>query len=478
MEIENLLHWSTLYFLSEWVIRLVMLAVVPWRRSPEAAKGWLLLIFFLPWPGLILYRFIGRPRLPAWRIERREKFGSALSHVTDRLAQHPNIFHPVVSPELTQAVTLAENLGHLPILGGNALELLANYDGTIKRLADDIDAAEHHVHLLFYIFALDATTAKVIDALERAVKRGVKCRVLADSFGTGARLKKLIPKMSEIGVEFHEMMPTGLFRRKFARMDLRNHRKIAVIDGRIAYTGSQNLIDAHFKRGLTYEELMTRVTGPVTLELQYLFATDWYIETGEALTAEQMFPSPAMVGDVPAQAVPSGPGFATRNNQQLIVALIYGARSRVVMTTPYFIPDDSLTQAMQTAVARGVEVHLVVCQIVDQMLVSLAQRSYYEDFLAAGVKIHLYGANFLHAKHLTIDDSVSVIGSSNMDIRSFVLNAEVQLVAYSQSVTRRMTEIEEGYFARSKQLDLDEWRCRPRIQQFAENLARLMSPLL
>ena len=185
-----------------------------------------------------------------------------------------------------------------------------------------------------------------------------------------------------------------------------------------------------------------------------------------------------MTGDVPAQVVPSGPGFVTRNNQQLIVALIYGARQRVVMTTPYFIPDDSLTQAMQTAVARGVEVHLVVCQIADQLLVSLAQRSYYEDFLAVGVKIHLYETDFLHAKHLTIDDSISVIGSSNMDIRSFVLNDEVQVMAYSQSVTRRVREIEEGYFSRSKLLELEEWRRRSRVQKFAENLARLMSPLL
>lgn len=478
MKIEDLLHVSTLYFLSEWAIRLGMLTVIPWRRSPEAAKGWLLLIFFLPWPGMALYWFIGRPKLPAWRIERQNKFGSALSHVTDRLAAHPNIFHPVVSPELTQAVTLAENLGHLPILGGNALELLPDYDGTIDRLARDIEAAEHHVHLLFYIMAMDVKTAKVIDALQRAVRRGVKCRVLADSLGTGARLKKLAPKLKEIGVDFHEVMPTSFFRRKFARMDLRNHRKIAVIDGRIAYTGSQNLIDANFKPGLTYEELMVRVTGPVTLELQYLFATDWYIETGETLSEERVFPSPEVTGDVPAQVVPSGPGFVTRNNQQLIVALLYGARKRVVMTTPYFIPDDSLTQAMHTAVARGVEVHLVVCQIADQILVSLAQRSYYEDFLAAGVKIHLYERDFLHAKHLTIDDSVSIIGSSNMDIRSFVLNAEVLLVAYSESTTRQVAAIQQSYFARSQMLELDEWRRRPRPQQFAENLARLMSPLL
>ena len=190
MKIEDLLHLSTLYFLSEWAIRLGMLTVIPWRRSPEAAKGWLLLIFFLPWPGMALYWLIGRPKLPAWRVERQQKFGSALSHVTDRLAAHPNIFHPTGFCGVDPGRDAGRKSGASADSGGQFLELIVDYDSTIERLARDIDAAEQHVHLLFYIMAYDATTAKVIDALQRAVERGVTCRVLADSYGTGARLQE------------------------------------------------------------------------------------------------------------------------------------------------------------------------------------------------------------------------------------------------------------------------------------------------
>jgi cardiolipin synthase len=173
-------------------------------------------------------------------------------------------------------------------------------------------------------------------------------------------------------------------------VDLRNHRKIAVIDGRVGYTGSQNLVAADFKDGLAYEDLMVRVTGPVVLELQYVFAADWFVDTNEILDGEAEFPVPDIAGAVPAQALPSGPGFPTQNNQRLFVALVHGARKRVVLTTPYCIPDEPLLQAMQTAALRGVEVHLVVSEKGDQIIVSLAQESYYEELLEAGVQIHLY----------------------------------------------------------------------------------------
>ncbi|HEY1375606.1 MAG TPA: hypothetical protein VGF55_02370, partial [Gemmataceae bacterium] len=169
--------WAWAFFVSEWAIRLAMLVVVPFRRTPAAAKGWLLLIFFEPWVGLLLYVLIGRANLPRWQREQLAKLPRAMAKVVGRLANHPNVFHPEVGPALSQAVTLAESLGQSPILGGNAVELLADYDGTIARLVADIERAEHHVHLLFYIFADDGATAPVVDALGRAAARGVRCRV-------------------------------------------------------------------------------------------------------------------------------------------------------------------------------------------------------------------------------------------------------------------------------------------------------------
>jgi cardiolipin synthase len=470
--------WAWLFFLSEWAIRLVMLVVVPFRRTPAAAKGWLLLILFEPWVGLLLYLLIGRAKLPRRQRDQLAKLPRAMAKVVARLKNHPNVFHPEVSPALSRAVTLAENLGHGPILGGNAVEVLVDYDDTLARLAADVERAEHHVHLLFYIFADDRATAPLVEALGRAAKRGVRCRVLADAIGSRAGLRTLRPKLTGLGVAVQEMLPVSLLPWRKARLDLRNHRKIAVIDGRVGYTGSQNLICADFKKGISYEELMVRVTGPVVLELQYVFASDWFLEADEALDGEEEFPGPVIAGAVPAQVLPSGPAFSTQNNQRLIVALVHGAGKRVVLTTPYFIPDEPLLQAMQTAVLRGTEVHLVVSETGDQPIVALAQQSYYEELLEAGVRVHLYRKNFLHAKHLSIDDSVAVIGSSNLDIRSFALNAEVMLMLYDRGVTARLAAEQERYFADSRLLALAEWRQRPFVGKVIQNLARLLSPLL
>jgi cardiolipin synthase len=470
--------WAWILFLGEWVIRLTMLVVVPFRRTPAAAKGWLLLIFFEPWIGLLLYLLIGRARLPRWQREQFAKLPQALAGVVGRLAKHPNIFHPEVGPAMSQAVDLAETLGGSPILGGNAVELLVEYDDTLARLAADIDSAENHVHLLFYILADDDATAPVIEALGRAAKRGVRCRVLADAIGSRSGLRTLHPRLRPLGVEIQEMLPVSLLPWRKARVDLRNHRKIAIIDGEVGYTGSQNLVAAKFKTGLSYEDLMVRVTGPVVLELQYIFAADWFVETNQVLDGETEFPCPKIVGGVPAQALASGPAFPTQNNQRLFVALVHGARKRIVLTTPYFIPDEPLLQAMQTAALRGVEVHLVVSEKGDHFLVSLAQESYYEELLEAGVQIHLYRRNFLHAKHLSVDNAVAVIGSSNLDIRSFALNAEVMLMLYDPGVAARLAAEQERYFAHARLLTLEGWHARPFRSKFAENLARLLSPLL
>jgi cardiolipin synthase len=291
-------------------------------------------------------------------------------------------------------------------------------------------------------------------------------------------LRTLRPRLTALGVAVQEMLPVSLFPWRKARLDLRNHRKIAVIDGRIGYTGSQNLIAADSKEGILYEELMVRVTGPVVLDLQYIFAADWFLETNEVLDGSAEFPGPEIAGSVPAQALASGPAFPTQNNQRLIVALVHGARKRVVLTTPYFIPDEPLLQAMQTAVFRGVEVHLVVSEKTDQLFVSLAQQSYYEELLEAGVQIHLYRKTFLHAKHLSIDDALALIGSSNLDIRSFALNAEVMLMIYDSGVTALLAAEQQRYYANSRLLTLATWQQRSFRSQVAQNLARLLSPLL
>jgi cardiolipin synthase len=470
--------WLTAFIALEWAMRIAMLVIVPFRRSPDAAKGWLLLILFEPILGCMLYFVFGRRRLPAWRTRRATEFGELVRPVRERLLGHPNLFHPAQDAAIAPGVHLAEKLGDLPILGGNTIEVLTDYDAILDRLAADIDRAQSDVHLLFYIISDDPVAGRVLAALERAAKRGVACRVLADALGSrGFRYEALALRLRKAGIEAMQTMRIAFVRQRGARMDLRNHRKIAVMDGRVAYTGSLNLVDPTFKPGLTYEELMVRVTGPVVLELQAVFVQDWYLETGKPIAATA-FPDPVATGPVPAQVVPSSPLYPRNNAQRLIASLVNSARKRAVITTPYFIPDDALLQALTTAALRGVDVRLVVPAQDDQILVSNAQKSYYAELLDSGVKVCRYGKRFLHAKHATIDDELAWIGSSNMDIRSFVLNAEVVLLAYDRGVCAALGAVQERYFREGEWLERDTWAAQPLYRQVGWNLARLMSSVL
>jgi cardiolipin synthase len=267
-------------------------------------------------------------------------------------------------------------------------------------------------------------------------------------------------------------------RRNTARADLRNHRKIAVIDRAIGYVGSQNLVGAEFIRGCPNEELMARVMGPVVTQLDALLLADRYQETEQALALQDAPTVPAPAGNATAQVLPSGPLYPHENPQALLCSLLHRASERVVVTTPYFVPDEPFLVALETAAVRGAEVHLVVPERSNKPVTQWAQRSYYERLLEVGVRIHLYAPRFLHAKHVTVDGRIAVIGSVNIDIRSFALDSEVSLLVYDREVVRAFEAIQMRYFAGSRELSRDDWRRRPALARFAENTARLADSLL
>ena len=475
--LENGTTWAALHLASEWLIRLVMLVYVPQRRSPAAARSWLLLIFIFPYAGLILYSIFGRPYLSSYRIQLQQR-AARLLHTTGRQVFQKYAARPEVPGPFAQAVTLAENLGDFGMVGGNQVELITDYYGAIDRLVADIDAASQHVHLLYYIFADDETGTRVAAALGKAVARGIQCRVLMDGLGSKRALRTLAPRMRVAGIEVFESLPVHFLRRKSARFDLRNHRKIAVIDGHTAYVGSQNLVNRDFKPGIIYEELMARVTGPAVLQLQGVFLTDYFAESDNDLFKPEYFLPQKPAGNTAAQVLPSGPGFPQANMQRLVVSLLYSAQERVVITTPYFIPDEALLDAMKIAVLRGVEVHLVVSRQADQILVCHAQRSFYDELLEAGVRVHVYREHLMHSKHLSFDDQIAVIGSSNLDLRSFLLNEEISLIDYDPGVASALRRIQERYFAESDELNLEAWRRRPRFMKVLQNTARLVDSVL
>ncbi len=483
--IETILTAILTFIFSGWAVAVLMLVLLPRRQSIDTARVWLLLIFFMPWLGILLYLFIGETRLPANRYEKHKLVTAMLKdsakEFKQKNRQHRSQLAPKVNRELAQTISMAENLGFLPVMGGNAVELVPGYDEIIERIIADIDRAQRHVHLLYYIIADDETGRRMAGALERAVKRGVTCRVLVDDFGALPFIKKLDQQIAAQGIEIHRILPISLFRRHLSRIDLRNHRKIVVIDGQVAYTGSQNVVNADYGydiEGLTYEELMVRLTGPIVLQLQAIFTEDWFLETGQKLLGPEIFPTPSVTGSVAAQAVPSGPIFKTENFHQIVVALLYHAKERVVITTPYFIPDDSLLQAMHTAVLSGVNVTLIVSGKVDQVIVGLAQSSYYDELLAAGVNVFIYGHALLHAKHMSVDNDIALIGSGNMDQRSFDLNFEISMLFYSAEVTQALRSEESKYIERAEELLPETWAQRPARQKFLENTAKLVSPLL
>jgi cardiolipin synthase len=476
---------SGIYLAVRWIIRFVMLVIVPQRRTPAAAQAWLLLIFGEPLGGLLLYALIGRPELTPRRrrIQREVDDIIARTLADDQSFPHLRSLLATDLPARHQQIAqLVQRVGDLPVFTGNQATLLPDYDYAIDRLVADIDRATEHVHLLYYIFADDSAGRKVLAALQRAHERGVQCRLLIDAYGSLRWSRRIARFCADTGIAFSFALPLALAGEGRQRLDLRNHRKIVVIDNAIAYTGSQNIVDKHFKRGVVYKELVVRVAGPAVLQLQAVFAADWYTETGERVADPAQLEQtgiPAPTGGAAMQVLPSGPAYETANNLLVFNELLYAAQRRAVVITHYFVPDDSLLLALKSAALRGVETHLVVSTVADQFMVTRAQQSYYAELLRAGVRIHrFHEPTLLHAKSICIDDDIAAIGSSNMDRRSFELDLEVMLVIYDRHVVTALRAVEEDYFRFATELTAEDWQRRPLHIQFVDNTLRLLSALL
>ncbi|HWI31155.1 MAG TPA: cardiolipin synthase [Microbacterium sp.] len=476
-------------FLVDLAIKIVALIVIPRDRKPTAAMAWLLAVFLIPYIGILLFLLIGNFTLPKKRLAEQAKLNTIIEERVDAL--------DIPSPDdkawprwFQRVVHQNQKLTGLPAIGGNSATLIGDYNGAIDAMAAEIDTATTFVHVEFFIVGWDDTTRGFFSAMERAVARGVTVRLLADHLSSKrvANSDQTFAELDRIGVKWAWMLPVMPFKGKYQRPDLRNHRKLVVVDGRVAYMGSQNLIDRSYdspkniKRGLQWQELVTRLEGPTVAAVNAVFFSDWFLETGERLDDEHVPAKDVAFAQSPdalvCQVVPSGPAYTTENGLRLFLSLIHGATERVILTSPYFVPDEAMIYAITTACQRGLEVQLFVSEIGDQGLVYHAQRSYYGELLRAGVRIFLYPAPYiLHAKHFSIDDEVAVIGSSNMDIRSFSLNSEVSLMVRGESFVRGMRDVEQGYRDAGRELTLQEWDREPLKATFLDGLARLTSAL-
>lgn len=470
----------------DWILRILALLVVPPRRSPSSGTAWLLLMMLFPIPGWLLFALLGHYKLPRARRNIQARINTeieariaALRQTTDSKA----FMHPHIPAKYQSVQQLAESYGHLPSLTGNALTLQPEYEAAFDDMVRDINRAKYSVYVEYYAATLDEATRPVFEALAAARQRGVDVRVLFDAWGSRsyAGYRPMQAFMQQADIPFHAMLPLHWpWSRHYVRPDLRNHRKIVVIDNATAYTGSQNLIDRtyHRKDIIVYDELVVRVVGPAVLEMTTLFLTDWISEGGVAdNTTERTLSLPKLQKkQAILQLLPSGPGFVDENNLHVFTHLIHMADDSVMIVNPYLVPPAPLLEALTTAAQRGVRVQIINSQAIDQWMVGYAQRSFYQTLLEAGVEIYLYnGPRLLHAKFMIVDEEVAIVGSSNMDMRSFELTSELSLICYDQAISRRMTRLAHDYRRTSERVDLQQWSQRPTWRRMLENIARLTS---
>ncbi|UCH49861.1 MAG: cardiolipin synthase [Betaproteobacteria bacterium] len=485
MSVAEIAAYGLGYFYIVVVIA-VSLRVIVKRRPPGVSLAWLILVIVLPYVGAVLYLLMGERTLGRRRARRAEALLPPLQKwLSDIASATPPELEgePVGWEKLRRFV---EGSVGVPALGGNQLELIEGADATLEAIIEEVERARETCDLEFYIWHLGGLADEVARALIRAEARGVRCRVLVDSVGSAWFLRSdLVKEMRKGGVEVVEALRVSLLRGLFVRADLRLHRKIVVIDGEVAFTGSLNMVDPHFfKQGAgvgKWIDAMVRVTGPAVKLLELVFVWDWLIETGETL--ETLIPHtesdlPAATGEAVAQVLPSGPGYEGDGIYQLLLTAIYASRRELIMTTPYFVPDEPMIDALQAAARRGVEVTLIVPERVDSVLVRYASRAYTDDLLSAGVQILRFRGGLLHTKSVVIDGETTLFGTVNLDIRSLRLNFEVTVIAYDAHFGGAVRDLQLRYAAQSEAIDLERWRQRRGYTRLLENAAQLMSPLL
>lgn len=450
------------------------------HRDPASRIAWTVVIVSMPVAGILAYLLLGEVSIGRRWVERMRSVTAALPPPSAT----PDAPPPEIPERHRHLFRVGESISGFQPVGGNSGQLMASSDAMIDAMVADIDEARDHVHLLFYIWLPDNNGLKVAAALRRAAGRGVVCRAMADDLGSRLMIRSSHWRaMDEAGVRLARALPIGnpLVRMLRGRIDLRNHRKIVVIDDRIAYCGSQNCADPAFTIKAKYApwvDAVIRFEGPVARQNQHLFAADWTAHTGEDLGALLRRPVAASRPGFAAQAVGTGPTVRYSAMPELFESLIYSARRELVVTTPYYVPDDSLQAALCASARRGVATTIVFPARNDSWIVAAASRSYYADLLAAGVRIYEYPRGLLHTKSLTLDGEATLIGSANMDRRSFDLNYENNILFVDPALTADVRRRQDSYIAESAAVTAESvtgWSWQRRLWN---NAVAMLGPVL
>lgn len=466
----------------------VILHIIRSKPQTGVALAWLFLVALLPIIGVVIYMLIGERRVNPERLKRLEqlhighlKFCEATT--SQGLSNVDWSKHPATAEGMDQLGRLSANS---PTVHGSTCEMLSETEVIFHRLKQDIDAAKSSLLMEFYIWNKGGLADEILQSVIDAAKRGVSCRVLIDAMGARSWWKGDQPQtMRDAGVQVLQAWPVGIIRSFFGRTDLRMHRKIVVIDGEIAWTGSMNLVDPKYFKADSgvgeWVDAMTRVQGTAVAQLAVTMASDWLLECEE--TADEIIASADLGlgtpnGEADIQVIRSGPGTTSDALLQMLLALINAATETLTLTTPYFVPDDSLLRAIRGAAGRGVQVKMILPAIVDSLMTRYASQSYYDDLLEMGVEIHLYKAGLLHTKSILVDDQMAMFGTVNLDMRSIWLNQEVAMFVYDTDFATDLHALQSSYLTNSEMLNPETWKTRSDRTQLLESTFRLASPLL
>jgi cardiolipin synthase A/B len=462
-------------------IRIIMI-----RLPVGVSLAWMILIIILPFIGAILYLLFGEKHLGRKHAERTVT-------IIGRYARWLNDLPPQILTERAGLSPGSERLNRLTqmslgflAMSGNTLELISMAEPILLSIINDINRAKIFCHMEFYIFNQGGIANEVCEALVRAAQRGVSCRLLLDAMGSRHFLKGTMARhLRDKGIQVVAALPLGPLRALTTRLDLRLHRKIVVIDNDTAYTGSLNLVDPRFfkqEAGVgEWVDAMAKIRGPAVYLLSALFAWDWELEAGSdpiALPEIKKLTAGTQPGSADVQVIPSGPGIYGDRIYHLLMMTMYAAREELVITTPYFVPDEAIFNALVSAARRGVRVIIILPQKNDSRLVHYTCHSYFDDLLDADVQIFGFTGGLLHTKSIVVDKEISLFGTVNMDIRSFWLDFEVTLCSYDPDFARQLRALQQKYIEDSVAVDPAIWRNRPSRQRFIENMVRLASPLL
>jgi len=480
-------HETMIFILLHILVQIFFVVRVMLRphRQPASRIAWLVVVLAFPILGILLYLFFGEVNIGRKRVNRLRNVLKNMGVFPTPLSEGRRNHQSNIPLKYHALFNVGKSISHFEAVAGNSAQLMANSNAAIDAMVADIDMAEHHVHVLFYIWLSDSNGLKIVSALKRAAARGVKCRAMVDDLGSRAMVhSKHWQEMSDAGVHTATALSINfpLLRAITGRIDLRNHRKIVVIDTKITYCGSQNCADPEFLVKAKYApwvDVMMRFEGPIVVQNQYVFSSDWMTYVDENLN--DLLNKPIHLPDsdsgFTAQVVATGPTARYSAMPEMFESLMYAARHELVITTPYYVPDEAMQNALCSVAYRGVDTSIIFPARNDSWMVAAASRSYYAELLKAGVKIYEYEGGLLHAKTLTLDGDIVLIGSANMDRRSFELNYENNILLYNAELYTELRQRQQEYMNQSLRVYSDEVNAWSMSHRFLNNTMAMLGPL-